>query len=403
MAAADAPGTPEVATSAAASIATPVKTPVPITVIVPGLDCAETLPACLAAIAASWVPPDQLLFFDDGGRDGGGALAAAAGAQVIRNDGPPLGPGIARNRAAAAATGRLLVFVDADVAVHPDAIGRLVRALEGEGQKEDGDPRRGYTDEGAGGQRADPAIVAAFGSYDDTPPARNLASLYMNLRHHAVHQQGPYWATTFWAGLGAVRRDAFLAAGGFAVGYGRPSIEDIELGTRLVAAGGRIRLVPEAQATHHKHWSLVQLWRTDVFQRALPWSRLLAERRIAATDLNAAAAERRAAVLAHLATACWPAALAWPVLALPAAVASAAYLVQIRPLLAVMRRRVPPGLLPGIVALHWAYHLYASQIFGWTLVAARGKSARGKTQGQVPGATPAEPLRSGGRAEGGTP
>ena len=391
--------------SAAASIATPGTTPVPITVIMPGLDCAETLPACLAAIAASSVPADQLLFFDDGSRDGSGALAAAAGAQVIRNDGPPLGPGVARNRAAAAAAGQLLVFVDADVAVHPDAIGRLIRAMAGERRRETGDMRRDDADAvvGAGEAPAESAIVAAFGSYDDTPPARNLASLYMNLRHHAVHQQGPFWATTFWAGLGVVRRDAFLAAGGFAAAYGRPSIEDIELGTRLVAAGGRIRLVPEAQGTHHKHWSLVQLWRTDVFQRALPWSRLLAKRRIVATDLNAAAGERRAAVLAHLATACWPAALAWPVLALPAAVASAAYLVQIRTLLAVMRRRVPLRLLPGIVALHWAYHLYASQIFGWTLLAARWKLVRRRTLEGIPGATPGGPLHGSSRAEAGTP
>ena len=327
-----------------------------LSVIVPGLNCTATLPACLAAIAASTLPIDQLLFFDDGSTDGSGTMAQAAGAQVIRNDGAPLGPGIARNRAAAMATGRLIVFVDADVAVQPDAIGRLVEAIDSDGDK-------------AG-------IVAAFGSYDDRPPARNLASLYMNLRHHAVHQQGPFWATTFWAGLGAVRRQAFQDAGGFAKQYGRPSIEDIELGTRLVGKGGRIRLVAEAQATHHKRWSLMQLWRTDIFQRAIPWSRLLADRNIAATDLNAAAAERRAAVLAHLAGATWIIALAWPLCAVAAAVVSAAYLVQIRPLLAIMRRRVPPHLLPGIVALHWTYHIYASQIFGWTLIAARWTSVR---------------------------
>ncbi len=318
-----------------------------MSVVVPGLDCATTLRSCLSAIIGSSLTPDELLFFDDGSVDGSGDLARSVGARVMRNDGAPLGPGMARNRAAAIARGDVLVFVDADVVVHVDAIARLVHAIEG---------------------RRDGGTVAAFGSYDDRPPARNIASLYMNLRHHAVHQQGNSRATTFWAGLGAIRRDAFVDAGGFSSRYGRPSIEDIELGTRLIAAGGRIRLIRDAQGTHHKRWSLMRVWRTDIFHRAIPWSRLIAERGVPAVDLNAAPQERRAAILAHLAPVLWAGAFAYPPLLVSAAVASAAYLAQNRRLFAVMRRRVPAHLLPAIALMHWTYHIYASQIFGWTLL-----------------------------------
>ena len=61
-----------------------------------------------------------------------------------------------------------------------------------------------------------------------------------------------------WAGLGAIRRDPFLDAGGFdAERYSVPSIEDIELGARLAANRALIVLDPHLQGTHLKHWSLM--------------------------------------------------------------------------------------------------------------------------------------------------
>src|SRR5205807_8681242 len=63
--------------------------------------------------------------------------------------------------------------------------------------------------------------------------------------------------STFWAGLGAVRRDAFEAVGGFdAERYLVPSVEDIDLGARLATTGHRIELDPAVQGTHLKAWSL---------------------------------------------------------------------------------------------------------------------------------------------------
>ena len=65
-------------------------------------------------------------------------------------------------------------------------------------------------------------------------------SQYKNLVHHFYHHRGKREASTFWSGCGAVRKQAFLDAGGFDVErYTRPSIEDIELGYRLIKAGGK--------------------------------------------------------------------------------------------------------------------------------------------------------------------
>jgi hypothetical protein len=121
----------------------------------------------------------------------------------------------------------------------------------------------------------------------------------MNLRHHHTHQRARREDATFWAGSGAVRRSVFLAAGGFdAARYTTPQIEDIELGLRLRRAGARLRLDPDLQVTHLKRWTLLSVLRTDLYDRALPWSELILEDGELPSDLNLRSSQRAAAVLA---------------------------------------------------------------------------------------------------------
>ena len=60
----------------------------------------------------------------------------------------------------------------------------------------------------------------------------------------------------------------------------------------LNAAGYQIRLVPTAQGTHCKDWRLLELWRTDIFRRAIPWSRLLVNGATQGMSLNLSRTER---------------------------------------------------------------------------------------------------------------
>jgi GT2 family glycosyltransferase len=134
---------------------------------------------------------------------------------------------------------------------------------------------------------AHPEVDALIGSYDDTPAAPNFVSQYKNLLHHYIHQTGRRDATTFWTGCGAVKRSVFVQLGGFDAGrYPRPSIEDIELGYRLLASGGSIRLEKEVQVTHLKRWTLRSLLLSDIRDRALPWSQLLLDTAQGSADLN---------------------------------------------------------------------------------------------------------------------
>ena len=317
----------------------------PVTAIIPALNAAHLLPACLKALALSDYAITEILVFDDGSSDATGDVALGMGASVVRNSGSPLGPGEGRNRAAARASGDLLLFVDSDVIVNPDAVRLLVEAI------------------------SDLKVVAAFGSYDNSPPHRGVASLYVNLRHHFFHQSGPVFASTFWAGLGLVRRETFLEFGGFDGRYKRPSIEDIELGARLVEKGHLIRLIPEARGKHLKNWSLRQLWRTDIFDRAIPWARLIADGRHGGIDLNGNAEERTSAILAHLSLITFAAALWKPSALLMAFAITVTYLVHNRSFLRLLYSRMSWRSFIGATALHWCYHIYASAIvvcaMGW--------------------------------------
>ena len=120
-----------------------------------------------------------------------------------------------------------------------------------------------------------------------TSPAQGIFFLrYKNLFHHFTHQQANSQASTFWGACGAIRREIFLAAGGFDENYRKPCIEDIELGYRLTAAGHRIKLVKSLQVKHLKRWGWLSLLKADFFQRALPWTELILRDRRFISDLN---------------------------------------------------------------------------------------------------------------------
>jgi GT2 family glycosyltransferase len=244
-------------------------------VVIPVRDQADVVGRAVASVLAQTFAGLEVLVVDDGSTDDTALVARQRGARVLRLD-RNRGPAHARNRGVEVASGAIVLFVDADVRVHPDAIAVAVDAMR------------------------DPGVTAVFGSYDETPGDPGFVSQYKNLFHHWVHQHARTEASTFWTGCGAIRRATFLAIGGFNEGYRRPSIEDIELGFRLRAAGCRIRLEKRMLASHAKRWRLLDLLRTDVLLRGVPWIALMLRDRHAPRDLNLSSASKIATLVAGL-------------------------------------------------------------------------------------------------------
>ncbi len=286
----------------------------------------------------------EVLVVDDQSSDATAQKARDMGATVLvtpQNG----GPGLARNLAAEHAIGDILWFVDSDVIAHPGGAARILEAF------------------------ANPGVEACFGSYDATPGAPSWFSNYKNLMHRFHHQNAQLDAGTFWSGCGAVRAQTFRALGGFDTEiYRVPSIEDIELGYRIRRAGGRIMVCPDLLGKHLKVWSVRQAIFTDIFRRALPWSRLMISREGLIDDLNTGKAERARAVIAGLFVlsilALPSAQVGWPVPFVMFAIAIAAnwrffsYL------------RENGGIRFALASLlfHQLYYLYSAAAYVWCLI-----------------------------------
>jgi len=185
------------------------------------------------------------------------------------------GPATARNLGASKAIGEILMFLDSDIVIRPNTISKIASRFS-----------------------EDPDLSAVFGSYDDDPYQKDFLSQYKNLVHHFVHQNGNNDASTFWAGCGAIKNEAFLEIGGFdQEKFKTSSIEDIELGYRLKSNGYKILLDKTLQVKHLKKWSVKNYLSAEIFRRAVPWSRLIMETGNFHSDLNLKIADRISAFL----------------------------------------------------------------------------------------------------------
>lgn len=177
-----------------------------ISVIVLALNEESRLPACLAALAGQ--SPHELLVVDGGSSDRTVAVARAAGARVLVAE---RGRAAQANRGAAEAAGDVFLFLHADTRLAPGALGLIERTLA-----------------------ADDRIVAGCFSlrFDDDGAALRLFAAFGDVYHRLVR--------SLYGDRGIfVRRDAFVALGGFAP---LPFMEDYDLGRRLRRLGRRVIL-----------------------------------------------------------------------------------------------------------------------------------------------------------------
>ena len=311
------------------------------------------LATCLASVAALQPQPAEVIVAVDGADGGVLSRVAGYGFRVVELPSKP-GVSAARNAGASAAAGKVVLFVDSDVALPNDFVARTASAFA-----------------------ACPDAAAIMGSYDDSPAAPSLISRYRNLLHHYTHQHGARDANSFWAACGAIRRDVFLRIGGFDESYRLPSVEDIELGYRLRRSGFRIRLVPDWQVRHLKQWRLHDLFVTDFSCRAVPWTRLLHREGRIDNDLNLGWTSRVSAALVCLAILFLVAGIDWtPSLFLAAVTLLGAIVLNLR-FYRLLAARGGFGFALLSIPLHWLYFAVAMAGF------AAGTVGRGREQLQL--------------------
>jgi GT2 family glycosyltransferase len=314
-----------------------------VSVVVPVKNGGAAFRRCLEALLAARPAPLEVIVVADGDCDGSADLAELLKVRVLRTAAQS-GPAAARNLGAREAAGDLLFFVDADVVIDSAAIARIVCAFQ-----------------------EHPEAAAMIGSYDDEPAAPNFCSQYKNLLHHYTHQHGRVEASTFWTGCGAIRRDVFLRLKGFDETYRRPSVEDIELGYRLKAAGCRIRLDKALQGKHLKRWGAASLLRSDFFDRALPWTALLLKAGRFENDLNISRRNRICVIAVHALVLAVGLSLWWVGGLAAAALLGVLLLALDAPLLHFYAKKRGVGFALRVIPWHWLTYYASGLAFAFGL------------------------------------
>jgi glycosyltransferase involved in cell wall biosynthesis len=191
-----------------------------VSVIIPARDAAETVGATFAGLAAQDLgEPFEMILVDDGSSDATPAIAERGGATVLPAGGR--GPAAARNAGAAAATGDVLAFLDADCVPAPGWLSGVLAAFASGADLVQG--------------RVEPDPAVPIGPFDRTLTVRGQSGLFET------------------ANL-AIRRELFDELGGFESWLGRETAkelgEDVWLGWRARRAGARIVFASDALVHH---------------------------------------------------------------------------------------------------------------------------------------------------------
>jgi biofilm PGA synthesis N-glycosyltransferase PgaC len=197
-----------------------------VTAIVPAYDEAETIGDTIRSLQAQTVPLTEILVIDDCSSDETAAVAESHGATVIS---PPANTGSkagAQTFALDHVRTPLVIAVDADTTLAPDAIETLLPALD------------------------DPAVGAACGSVLPrrvrTVWERGRYIEYMFAFSFFKRIQDHYEKPLISSGCFSIYRTAELRAlGGWST---RTMAEDMDLTWTMYAAGHKVRFVPEAVA-----------------------------------------------------------------------------------------------------------------------------------------------------------
>jgi len=303
----------------------------PLRVVVPAFRSPALIRPCLTAIHASRTTvPMEVVFVDDGANGEIADLPYLFPGIRIVQDAPSGSAAQARNSGCQGFEGQILVFVDVDVTVHPDAIETLTRPI-----------LEGHTDAAVGNYSRDVDGLDFAQQYKQLYLSRVYSRTRRTLRNH------------FWTALGAVRAKVFVDVGRFDESFPGALGEDIEFGQRLTRAGYRVLSVPEALARNVKPYTVGTLVANDFRKGKSMVGQYVGQKGVQLTDSQHS---KRSDILAVflVSVACASllvAALPWPLRPYAlggTALLSVAYLFARRELLATFRTPGPVFLLRAI-------------------------------------------------------
>ena len=212
-----------------------------VTVYIPCYNAARFIEASIRALLAQTHPPDEILIIDDGSSDNSAELASRFPVCVFRHE-KNKGLAAARNTAFANAIYSFVGALDADVLPDPTWLESLLEHFA--------DPRVA----GVGGR-----LIEAYRTTPADAWRAELMSQDLGLDRIAIEQPSHRRL----GGFGTIfRKEVVLSIGGYDEKY-RTNYEDVDLCSRLLAAGHKLIFEPRAVAFHQRRDSIRSVIRTS--------------------------------------------------------------------------------------------------------------------------------------------
>jgi glycosyltransferase involved in cell wall biosynthesis len=222
--------------------------PVDLSVIIPVHNRSDLLGPTLLSLDRQTLANDrfEVIVVDDGSDP----PLAVGPVRTLRND-VACGAAAARNRGAEQATGRVLLFLDAECVAHPGLLEAHLRAHHRQ--------PAAYCSNTAGRELTPDQWAVRFGSgwdFADTVSLFERVEQTPGLLDPLVDllaEPDPSDWVYFWTTAASVPAKAFEKAGGFSVDFEVKGVEDMELGYRLAQAGTPTFFLPDARCFHQPH------------------------------------------------------------------------------------------------------------------------------------------------------
>jgi glycosyltransferase involved in cell wall biosynthesis len=216
---------------------------VAFSVVIPAHDAAQHLAQTLAAVRAQTHPPREIVVVDDGSRDGTAALARSLGARVYEQTNA--GPSAARNAGVGRASAEWIAFLDADDRWSPRYLETVTRAAA-----LCPDVRVVFTNYAIAGEGDDCSDSHTADRHFRSLVKREVAPGIARCDRQSLLRAYLGSRKFIQTSALAVRRDAFLACGGYDESL--RIAEDFELLLRLFAHSTAV-VVEEPLVTYRRH------------------------------------------------------------------------------------------------------------------------------------------------------
>jgi GT2 family glycosyltransferase len=158
-------------------------------------------------------------------------------------------PSQGRNLGSKEAKGEILLFIDSDGKIPQDTIEKILESFEKEKK-----------------------ATVVIGVFSKKCKYKNFVSVYKNLYMRYTLLNLPKYVPITTGFMTAIKKNVFKKIEGYSENL--KSVEDVELGERLVKKGYKIYLNKNLEVEHLKGYSLIALLKND-FERAIPWAKLL--------------------------------------------------------------------------------------------------------------------------------